>query len=121
MAKVRYSKVTHRYPGVDLPSVDNFDLDIADGDFLVLVGPSGCGKSTTLRLLAGLESVESGSITIGDADVTAARVTAIRLHVIARVFGYVVMLVVVVLVAGLLLFVFFTSFKHQPNFCTRMP
>jgi sn-glycerol 3-phosphate transport system ATP-binding protein len=70
MAKVRYSEVTHRYPGADAPAVDNLDLDITDGEFLVLVGPSGCGKSTTLRLLAGLESVESGQITIGDVDVT---------------------------------------------------
>jgi sn-glycerol 3-phosphate transport system ATP-binding protein len=70
MAKVRYCEVTHRYPGVGMPAVDNLDLDIADGEFLVLVGPSGCGKSTTLRLLAGLESVESGNITIGDVDVT---------------------------------------------------
>ncbi len=70
MAKVRYSAVTYRYPGADAPAVDNLDLDIADGEFLVLVGPSGCGKSTTLRMLAGLESVDSGRITIGDLDVT---------------------------------------------------
>jgi sn-glycerol 3-phosphate transport system ATP-binding protein len=70
MAKVQYSAVTHRYPGADAPAVDNLDLDIADGEFLVLVGPSGCGKSTTLRLLAGLESIESGHISIGDVDVT---------------------------------------------------
>ncbi len=70
MARVQYSSVTHRYPGADAPAVDNLDLDIADGEFLVLVGPSGCGKSTTLRMLAGLESVESGHITIGDVDVT---------------------------------------------------
>jgi sn-glycerol 3-phosphate transport system ATP-binding protein len=70
MARVRYSAVTHRYPGADAPAVDNLDLDIADGEFLVLVGPSGCGKSTTLRMLAGLESVASGRITIDDVDVT---------------------------------------------------
>ena len=73
MAEVRYSAVTHRYPGADAPAVDNLDLDIADGEFLVLVGPSGCGKSTTLRMLAGLEppkNIESGRITIGDVDVT---------------------------------------------------
>jgi sn-glycerol 3-phosphate transport system ATP-binding protein len=70
MANVRYSVVTHRYPGADVLAVDNLDLDIADSEFLVLVGPSGCGKSTALRLLAGLESVESGNITIGDVDVT---------------------------------------------------
>jgi sn-glycerol 3-phosphate transport system ATP-binding protein len=70
MARVQYSSVTHRYPGADAPAVDNLDLDIGDGEFLVLVGPSGCGKSTTLRMLAGLESIESGQITIGDVDVT---------------------------------------------------
>lgn len=70
MAEIRYSAVTHRYSGADAPAVDNLDLDIADGEFLVLVGPSGCGKSTVLRLLAGLESVESGQITIGGVDVT---------------------------------------------------
>ncbi|BDB43481.1 MULTISPECIES: ABC transporter ATP-binding protein [Mycobacterium] len=71
MASVQYRAVTHRYPGAEAPSVDRLDLDIADGEFLVLVGPSGCGKSTTLRMLAGLEPVASGSITIGDVDVTA--------------------------------------------------
>ncbi|CCK60932.1 ABC transporter ATP-binding protein [Mycobacterium canetti] len=70
MAGVQYCGVTHRYPGADAPAVDRLDLDIADGEFLVLVGPSGCGKSTTLRMLAGLESVESGNITIGEVDVT---------------------------------------------------
>ncbi|MFV0493857.1 ABC transporter ATP-binding protein [Mycobacterium sp.] len=70
MAEVRYRGVTHRYPGAEKPAVDSLDLDIADGEFLVLVGPSGCGKSTTLRMLAGLESVEAGVITIGDVDVT---------------------------------------------------
>lgn len=70
MANVQYSAVTQRYPGADAPTVDNLDLDIADGEFLVLVGPSGCGKSTTLRVLAGLEPIESGRISIGDVDVT---------------------------------------------------
>jgi sn-glycerol 3-phosphate transport system ATP-binding protein len=70
VASVRYSSVTHRYPGADRPAVDDLDLEVADGEFLVLVGPSGCGKSTTLRMLAGLEPVESGHITIGDVDVT---------------------------------------------------
>jgi ABC-type sugar transport system ATPase subunit len=50
--------------------VDKLDLEIADGEFLVLVGPSGCGKSTSLRMLAGLEDVNSGRILIGDRDVT---------------------------------------------------
>lgn len=46
--------------------VDRVDLDIADGEFLVLVGPSGCGKTTTLRMIAGLETISSGTIAIGD-------------------------------------------------------
>ncbi len=70
MARVRYCAVTHRYPGADAPAVDDLDLDIDDGEFLVLVGPSGCGKSTTLRMLAGLETVKSGQISIGGVDVT---------------------------------------------------
>lgn len=70
MATVRFDGVTHRYPGAPTPAVERLELDIADGEFLVLVGPSGCGKSTSLRMLAGLESVESGRILIGDKDVT---------------------------------------------------
>src|ERR1700709_435981 len=49
-----------------LKVVDRFNLDIADREFVVLVGPSGCGKSTTLRMIAGLEEVTSGTISIGD-------------------------------------------------------
>jgi len=59
-----------RYPGADKPTVEGLNLHIRDGEFLVLVGPSGCGKSTTLRALAGLEKVASGTITIGGRDVT---------------------------------------------------
>ncbi|WP_040159463.1 ABC transporter ATP-binding protein [Mobilicoccus massiliensis] len=70
MATVRFDKATRQYPGNDKPSVDQLDLDIADGEFLVLVGPSGCGKSTSLRMLAGLEEVNSGRIFIDDTDVT---------------------------------------------------
>ncbi|AZA12596.1 ABC transporter ATP-binding protein [Corynebacterium choanae] len=70
MATVTFDKATRIYPGADHPSVDELDLHIADGEFLVLVGPSGCGKSTSLRMLAGLEDVNSGRILIGDRDVT---------------------------------------------------
>ncbi|WP_043535835.1 ABC transporter ATP-binding protein [Actinomyces polynesiensis] len=70
MATVTFDKATRIYPGSDKPAVDALDLEIADGEFLVLVGPSGCGKSTSLRMLAGLEDVNSGRIFIGDRDVT---------------------------------------------------
>ncbi len=70
MATVTFDNATRVYPGSDHPAVDKLNLDIADGEFLVLVGPSGCGKSTSLRMLAGLEDVNSGRIFIGDRDVT---------------------------------------------------
>ncbi|GAA1648347.1 ABC transporter ATP-binding protein [Georgenia ruanii] len=70
MASVTFDKATRVYPGSERPAVDALDLEIADGEFLVLVGPSGCGKSTSLRMLAGLEDVNSGRIYIGDRDVT---------------------------------------------------
>src|SRR5574338_1323279 len=70
MATVKFDQATRIYPGNDKPSVDRLDIDVADGEFLVLVGPSGCGKSTALRMLAGLEEVNSGRILIGDRDVT---------------------------------------------------
>src|SRR4051812_720073 len=64
MAGVRFESVGKDYNGT--PAVREFTLDVPDREFLVLVGPSGCGKSTTLRMLAGLESVTSGRIYIGD-------------------------------------------------------
>jgi len=70
MATVKFDEATRIYPGNDIPSVDKLNIDIADGEFLVLVGPSGCGKSTSLRMLAGLEEVNDGKIWIGDRDVT---------------------------------------------------
>ena len=70
MATVTFDKATRTYPGGDKPAVDGLDLEIDDGEFLVLVGPSGSGKSTALRMLAGLEDVNSGRIFIGDRDVT---------------------------------------------------
>ncbi|WP_021010721.1 ABC transporter ATP-binding protein [Agrococcus pavilionensis] len=70
MASVTFDKATRVYPGGTRPAVDAIDLEIGDGEFLVLVGPSGCGKSTTLRMLAGLEEVNDGRILIGDREVT---------------------------------------------------
>ena len=70
MATVSYNDATRVYPGADHPSVNELNLEVGDGEFMVLVGPSGCGKSTSLRMLAGLEEVNSGSIHIGDRDVT---------------------------------------------------
>ena len=71
MASVTFEKAQRWYPGADKPAVPGIDLEIKDGEFMVLVGPSGCGKSTTLRMLAGLEEVNSGKIHIGDRDITA--------------------------------------------------
>jgi multiple sugar transport system ATP-binding protein len=70
MAVVSYRDATRIYPGTKQPAVDRLDLTIEDGEFLVLVGPSGSGKSTALRMLAGLEACDEGSIWIGDRDVT---------------------------------------------------
>ncbi|HEU4811781.1 MAG TPA: sn-glycerol-3-phosphate ABC transporter ATP-binding protein UgpC [Nocardioides sp.] len=70
MASVTFEKAQRWYPGSDEPAVPGLDLEIQDGEFMVLVGPSGCGKSTSLRMLAGLEEVNSGKIYIGDRDVT---------------------------------------------------
>jgi multiple sugar transport system ATP-binding protein len=70
MAPITFDHATRLYPGASKPAVDALNLEIADGEFLVLVGPSGCGKSTSLRMLAGLEEVNDGRIRIGDRDVT---------------------------------------------------
>src|SRR6478752_5749135 len=70
MATVRFDEAQRWYPGADRPAVPGISLEIGDGEFMVLVGPSGCGKSTTLRMLAGLEEINSGKIHIGDRDVT---------------------------------------------------
>ena len=70
MATVTFDKATRLYPGGTRPAVDQIELTVKDGEFLVLVGPSGCGKTTTLRMLAGLEEVNEGRILIGDRDVT---------------------------------------------------
>ncbi len=70
MATVTFDKASRTYEGTPRPAVDQLDLEVGDGEFLVLVGPSGCGKSTSLRMLAGLEPVDAGHIRIGDRDVT---------------------------------------------------
>ncbi|MFD5869406.1 ABC transporter ATP-binding protein [Corynebacterium sp. NPDC060344] len=73
MAGVTFDGATRIFGKDGAPAVDSLDLDIADGEFLVLVGPSGCGKSTSLRMLAGLEPVDRGSIHIGGLDATGVR------------------------------------------------
>ncbi len=66
MAGVRLSHIYKSYPGNPVPTVIDFDIEVADKEFLVLVGPSGCGKSTTLRMIAGLEEISQGELYIGD-------------------------------------------------------
>ena len=63
MATVKLDNITKIYPG-DVKAVDNANIDINDQEFVVLVGPSGCGKSTTLRMIAGLEEISGGTLTI---------------------------------------------------------
>src|SRR5881392_862381 len=69
MAEIKFRDVTKRYDD-GFEAVKHMELDIADGEFMVLVGPSGCGKSTLLRMIAGLEECSDGAILIGDRDVT---------------------------------------------------
>jgi multiple sugar transport system ATP-binding protein len=64
MAEIVLDHVTKRYPDGAL-AVDDFNLDVGDGEFVILVGPSGCGKSTTLNMIAGLEDISSGELRIG--------------------------------------------------------
>jgi multiple sugar transport system ATP-binding protein len=73
MTEVRYDAATRTYEGTDIAAVDRLNLEIGDGELLVLVGPSGSGKSTALRMLAGLEPLDGGSIHIGDRDVSNVR------------------------------------------------
>ncbi|KUI27640.1 sugar ABC transporter ATP-binding protein [Mycobacterium sp. IS-1496] len=65
MATIAYKNASCIYEGSDKLAVDSLNLDIADGEFVVLVGPSGSGKSTALRMLAGLEDIDEGDIEIG--------------------------------------------------------
>jgi multiple sugar transport system ATP-binding protein len=70
MAQVKYVSASRVYAKDAPPAVDALDLDIKDGEFMVLVGPSGSGKTTALRMLAGLEPLDGGRVEIGDRDVT---------------------------------------------------
>jgi multiple sugar transport system ATP-binding protein len=69
-AAVSFRGATRIYARTDVPALDELDLEVSPGEFMVLVGPSGSGKSTALRMLAGLEGVDDGQILIGDRDVT---------------------------------------------------
>src|SRR3954452_15549273 len=69
MARIELDGVTKEY-AAGVVAVDDVNLTIEDGEFMVLVGPSGCGKSTLLRMIAGLEEITDGAISIGDRDVT---------------------------------------------------
>jgi multiple sugar transport system ATP-binding protein len=69
MGGIALERVSKVFPG-GVVAVDDVELEIGDGEFMVLVGPSGCGKSTLLRMIAGLEGVSSGRIRIGDREVT---------------------------------------------------
>src|ERR687886_1520278 len=65
MAQIQLDHVTKRYDD-GTEAVKDFNLDISDGEFMILVGPSGCGKSTALRMIAGLEDITEGELRIGD-------------------------------------------------------
>jgi multiple sugar transport system ATP-binding protein len=64
MAEIAFKEITKRYPD-GFEAVKSMDLDIGDGEFMILVGPSGCGKSTALRMIAGLEDITEGDLVIG--------------------------------------------------------
>jgi multiple sugar transport system ATP-binding protein len=69
MGSVSFVDATRVFPKAERPAVDNLNLEIADGEFLVLVGPSGCGKTTSLRMLVGLEAIDGGTILIDGEEV----------------------------------------------------
>jgi multiple sugar transport system ATP-binding protein len=71
MAEIVLDDVSKVYPGAESPAVADLNIDIEDGEFIVLVGPSGCGKTTALRMVAGLESITEGTIRIGERVVNA--------------------------------------------------
>src|ERR687896_1558482 len=68
MAEIRLERVTKLFG--DVRAVDDVDLTVGDGEFVVLLGPSGCGKTTLLRSIAGLEQIDGGRVRIGGRDVT---------------------------------------------------
>ncbi|MGK3989050.1 ABC transporter ATP-binding protein [Sorangium sp. So ce136] len=70
MATLSLRGLTRRFPNAERPALAGLDLDVEDGELLVLVGPSGCGKSTALRLIAGLDSPDGGTVSIGGRDVS---------------------------------------------------
>ena len=69
MASIELGAINKVYPN-GFHAVHDLDISVADGEFMVLVGPSGCGKTTALRMVAGLEEITTGSLRIGDRDVT---------------------------------------------------
>ena len=71
VATVTFDNATRLYPGTEKPAVDKLNIEIADGEFLVLVGPSGCGKSTILKLVTGLISASSGGVLVAGREVGA--------------------------------------------------
>jgi multiple sugar transport system ATP-binding protein len=70
VAEINFSAITKVFDKGKAPAVDDVDLTVADGEFMVLLGPSGCGKTTLLRMLAGLEHPTAGRVKVGDRDVT---------------------------------------------------
>jgi multiple sugar transport system ATP-binding protein len=73
VASLQFASATRLYPGTPQPAVSHLDLEIHDGELMVLVGPSGSGKSTALRMVAGLEPLDGGAIFIGERDVSDVR------------------------------------------------
>src|SRR4029453_9367969 len=65
MTDIRLIGINKTYPG-DVKAVEDVNLHIRDGEFMILLGPSGCGKSTTLRMIAGLESISAGDLYLGE-------------------------------------------------------
>src|SRR3546814_15102880 len=83
MGRIRIENLSRKF--ADVTAVDNIDIDVRDGDFLVLLGPSGCGKTTLLRMLAGLLDPTSGRILLDDEDITTAPA---RRRAVAMVFQH---------------------------------